>query len=183
MKLPSEGGCKVTDAPRGTFLHVTGYGSPVRPLNIWGVMFWVQDSVIPLPSMWGGSLITGLEWCWATPTHEVLAYQLRFLVSSSSRMVNFWPRASFTWLPHCPFGVWNEKHKNKFSFFFRSASQKSVSFLNDWNLITTIPTGQGSTPVGMWHWNELGSINLDPKRDLDRRPYCFFPCLLRADSL
>lgn len=41
--------------------------------------------------------------------------------------------------------------------------------------------GQGNTPVGMWHWNELGSINLDPKQDLGRKLYFFFQCLLRAD--
>ena len=68
-----------------------------------------------------------------------------------------------------------------FPLFCRNVLQTSVSFLNDWSLITTILTGQGNTPVGMWHWNELGSINLDPKQDLGRKLYFFFQCLLRAD--
>lgn len=63
----------------------------------------------------------------------------------------------------------------------RNVLQMSVSFLNDWNLITTTLTGQGNIPVGMWHWNELGNINLDPKQDLGRKLYFFFQCLLRAD--
>ena len=68
-----------------------------------------------------------------------------------------------------------------FPLFCRNVLQTNVSFLNDWSLITTILTGQGNTPVGMWHWNELGSINLDPKQDLGRKLYFFFQCLLRAD--
>nr|KAF6401018.1 fibroblast growth factor 2 [Rousettus aegyptiacus] len=33
----------------------------------------------------------------------------------------------------------------------RNVLRTSVSFLNDWSLITTILTAQGNTPVGTWH--------------------------------
>lgn len=68
-------------------------------------------------------------------------------------------------------------------YWLLNVLRTSVSFLNDWNLITTILTDQGNTRVGMWRWNELGSSNLDPKQDLGRKLYFFFQCLLRADLM
>lgn len=100
-----------------------------------------------------------------------------------AELSHFWPVVLFLGYL-AAFSVFGMKSiKTHFPFFFRSVLQKSVSSLNAWSPITTTLTGHGNTPVGMWRWNELGSINSDPKRGLDRRPYCFFQCLLRADSL
>lgn len=112
-------------------------------------------------------------------------------LSADSDCVRFWPveshyfdrpaepKALCTVIKYLTWKVWQQLLI--FPLFFRNVLQTSVSFLNDWNLITTILTGQGNTPVGMWHWSELGSINLDPKQDLGRKLYFFFQCLLRAD--
>lgn len=126
-----------------------------------------------------GTLLRVPEYVWSSESGAVWSFPSMWAAPTLLSD----PRADMVLLSHHIFTYSLAHLVILLSFFFRSALQKSVSFLNDWSLITTILTGQGNTPVGMWHWNELGNINSDPKRDLGRRPYCFSRCLLRADSL